>query len=62
MYNKQVNRTSLRIKNLEIIPDGVFTAIAQAMGPRRGLAIALRLGWPLRLPQIRVTRPYDFCF
>jgi len=27
-----------------------------------GLAIAQRLGWPLRLPQTWVTRVHNFCY
>ena len=36
------------------------TVILKAVPPGRGLSIALLLGWPLRLPQMWVTRARNF--
>ena len=38
------------------LPGTGETVIMKAVRPERGLAIALRLGWPLRSPQMWVTR------
>ena len=42
------------------LPGTGCTAITKAVGPEWGLSIALRLGWPLRSPQMLVTRVRNF--
>ena len=42
------------------LPGTDWTAITKAVGPEWGLSIALRLGWPLRSPQMLVTRVRNF--
>ena len=42
------------------LPGTGWTSITKEVGPARGLSIALRLGWPLRSPQMRVTRVRNF--
>lgn len=37
-----------------------ITVIKKAVPPGRGLFIALRMGWTLRLPQIGVARAHNF--
>ena len=43
------------------LPGTGDTVIMKAVLPRWGSAIALRLGWLLRLPQMWVTRVRNFC-
>ena len=43
------------------LPGAGDTLIPKGVPPVRGLSIALRLGWPLRSPQMRETRARNFC-
>ena len=38
-----------------------LTMITKVVSPGRGCSIALRCSWPLRLPQMWVTRVHNFC-
>ena len=42
------------------LPGTGCTTITKVVGPEWGLSIALRLGWPLRSPQMLVTRVRNF--
>ena len=53
-----INSDSRRRK--AYLPGAEVTVIKKAVPPGRGFSIALRLGWPLRIPLMWVSRAYNF--
>jgi len=49
-----------RLIELHTYLTGKLSSITEEFLPEWGPRIALRLGWPLRLLQVLVTRPYNF--
>lgn len=57
--NNRQARVQFWLSSRSYLPDGEANLITTGLLPERGFCIALRLGWPLRLPQTWVTRPYN---